>query len=106
MNCFGEARKFDRHRFRSQIEVSWNAGKAVDSVIGNCMDVSLYGMLIESPAEIAVGTKVQARVEGSIVPGEAIVRHCRRYGPWFRIGLKFREALPVEEMLWESKTAK
>ena len=67
------------------------------SLTGNCLDVSVYGMLIESPSAIPAGTKVKTQVQGSQISGEAVVQHCKPYGPWFRVGLKFPRALLIEE---------
>jgi len=61
------------------------------------MDVSVYGILVESPSAIAVGTKVRAKLQPTGIEGETIVRHCRQNGPWFRIGLKLVQALLLEE---------
>lgn len=63
----------------------------------NCLDVSVYGMLIESPSSIPPGTQLTARLPEAQVTGQAVVRHCKQYGPWFRIGLKFKGALLLPE---------
>ena len=98
MKALKDLRRHQRHRLRGQIELSWGkTGGKTSSLTGNCLDVSVYGMLIESPTAIPVGTEVTALIQQSGMSGEAVVQHCRPYGPWFRIGLKFRAALLMEE---------
>lgn len=98
MNGVKELRKHERHRLRGQIGLSWaTSGNKISALTGNCLDVSVYGMLIEVPAPIPIGTIVSAMLPASGTRGDAVVLHCRQYGPWFRIGLKFSGALLLEE---------
>jgi len=85
MNGLKELRRHERHRLRGQIELSWGipGGKISAAISGNCLDVSVYGMLVESPSPIPAGAKVTAKLLGSGISGEAMVRHCKQYGPWF-----------------------
>lgn len=69
----------------------------MSTLTANCLDVSVYGMLIESPSAIAAGTQLTARLPDSEITGQAVVRHCKQYGPWFRIGLRFNGALLLQE---------
>jgi hypothetical protein len=95
-----EYRRHERRRLRGQVELSWAApGGKTCAVTANCLDVSVYGMLIESPSAVAAGTELRARLPGSGVSGEAVVRHCKQYGPWFRIGLRFVGALLLPEVV-------
>lgn len=103
MKGLKDLRKHERHRLRGQIHLSWgNPGSTVSSATANCLDVSVYGMLIESPSSIPAGTQVTCRLPESGTTGQAIVqqamvRHCQQYGPWFRIGLRFNGALLLQE---------
>ncbi len=93
-----DLRKHERHRLRGQIYLSWSdSGGKVCAVTANCLDVSVYGMLIESPSRIPAGTQVTARLPESGTTGQAVVRHSVQYGPWFRIGLRFNGALLLPE---------
>ncbi len=98
VNRLKELRRHERHRLRGHIELSWPIpGGKTSSVTANCLDVSVYGMLIESPTALPTGTEVTAKLQDSGVCGDAVVQHCKPYGPWFRVNLKFRGALLVEE---------
>lgn len=98
MKGLKDLRQHERHKLRGKIQLSWTTANGKVSVVtGNCLDVSVYGMLIESPSPIPDGTKVTGILQGTDISGQAVVRHCRQYGPWFRIGLKFVGALLLPE---------
>ena len=83
---FGEFRKHERHRLRGKVELSWAVSKDRSrQLIANCVDVSVYGMLIECPEALAPGLKLAANIPSAGVAGTAVVRHCRQNGPWFRV---------------------
>ncbi len=83
-----EHRRHERIRLRREMTISWKDGGRIIYCVGNAFDISAFGLLIESPAEIDPGSKVTVKIHGSGVRIEAIVRHCRRHGTWYRIGLR------------------
>lgn len=91
---FGDVRRHERRRFRGAVAISWvNATGSTCRVLGNCLDISLYGMLVEMPEPIPTDTEVMVRVSGIATPKAATVRHWRQCAGWFRIGLQSREPL-------------
>jgi hypothetical protein len=83
-----EHRRHERFRLRRELTLSWKDGARIIYCVGNAFDISDFGLLIESPAEIDPGTKVTVKIHGSGLRIETTVRHCRRHGTWYRIGLK------------------
>jgi hypothetical protein len=64
------------------------------SCAGNSFNSSTYGLLTEASQSIPVGTRTAVRLNGSDESVEAIVRHCRKHGAWYRIGLELAAVLP------------
>src|SRR5579875_614895 len=93
-----DQRRHERHRLRGDAELSWGSGvDAVAGVTGNCLDVSVYGILVEVPRPIPEGTIVRVRIRTSDIAVQARVKHCEPYGPWFRVGLESLKAIIVKE---------
>ena len=61
------------------------------------MNVSIYGMCVEVPVDLPVGTEVTVQVNGVEIRSAANVRYSLRSMPqlewWFKIGLEFRKPL-------------
>jgi hypothetical protein len=64
------------------------------SCVGNSFNSSTYGLMTEAAQSIPVGTRTAVRLNGSDESVEAIVRHCRKHGAWYRIGLDLAAVLP------------
>ena len=91
---FGELRRHERRKFRGAVAISWiNARGTRVRVLGNCLDLSDYGMLVEVPEPIPTETEVLVQVSGFATPKAATVRHWHPCAGWFRIGLESREPL-------------
>ncbi len=88
-----EHRINERLKFRAAVTV-WAPG-LIPAVrcTGNAITYSVYGLLIELPRPIPVGTPVTVYVSGYDIAGEATVRHSTPAGGWFRIGLEFTASL-------------
>ena len=86
-------RRHQRRRMSGAVTISWEDAGDRLSCTGNCIDVSVYGLLIEIPQSIPVGTIVAIKLPGSDDSLEACVRQQRKYGAWRRIGLRFTTAL-------------
>jgi hypothetical protein len=52
-----EHRRHERFRLRRELTLSWKDGARIIYCVGNAFDISEFGLLIESPAEIDPGTK-------------------------------------------------
>jgi hypothetical protein len=98
-----ERRKYRRFRYRGEIEISWAApdGNACKTV-GNCIDLSLFGASVETPCSISPGTELELHARTVSVEGIVTVTHCRPYGAWFRLGLRFAKAVRKSENFSES----
>lgn len=64
------------------------------SCVGNSCNSSTYGLMTEASECIPVGTRTAIQVNGSDERVEATVRHCRKHGAWYRIGLQLTGVLP------------
>ncbi len=96
----GERRRFDRCKFRGPVELFWTGAKGVPaSAIGNCVNVSVFGMSVEFPNELSIGTAVRIQADTTAIPETAVVCHCRSYGPWFRVGLRFEKPVVQKEIV-------
>ncbi len=90
----GDLRRHERRKFRGAVAISWtNAMGSTSRVLGNCLDLSLHGMLVETPEPIPTLTEVMVRISGVATPKPAVVRHWHRCAGWFRIGLESTEPL-------------
>jgi PilZ domain len=99
MNCGFEQRKHERYRFCSPLELAWADSSGVRcSVAGTGIGASSYGMLVEIPIAVPLGTDITIRVEAVEISSTATVRHCREVGSWFRVGLKFHNTLLSEHV--------
>jgi PilZ domain len=99
MNGGFEQRKHERYRFCSPLELAWADPSGVRcSAAGTGIGASSYGMLVEVPVAIPLGTELTIRVETVEISSPATVRHCREVGSWFRVGLKFHNTLLSEHV--------
>ncbi len=99
----GERRRFDRSKFRGPVELFWAGANGVTaSAIGNCVNVSVFGMSVEFPNELRAGTAVRIEADTTAIPEAAMVCHCRSYGPWFRVGLRFEKPVVQKETTVDS----
>jgi hypothetical protein len=86
-----ERRRDERRRLKGAATLFWRtAGYEENSCVGNAFDVSATGLLVEVPECILVGTRTSVQINGSGQRMEATVRHCRKHGTWYRIGLQFK----------------
>jgi len=100
-----ERRRHERLRFRGAVNLTWTGPKGDSrSVTGNCVDMSLFGMSIEVPEQIPLGSEIFLHGLNE-VPQPAIVRHCRQYGPWFRVGLRFPRPVNVKQGAEQSESS-
>lgn len=98
-----ERRKYERSKFRGPVELSWiDANGEKFSALGNCVNVSIFGMSIEVPRPVPCGARVGLQTQSTAFPDAATVCHCRRYGPWFRVGLRFAAPVVQKEILVDS----
>ena len=74
--------------------MSWTGATGEASCVGNCFDASTYGINAEASQFISAGTKTIIQIDGFDECLEATVRHCRKHGAWFRIGLQLKILLP------------
>jgi hypothetical protein len=94
-----ERRRDERTRLPGKVALSWTSAGVQNSCVGNSFDISTQGLLVETPLLILDGTKVAVQINGSDERLDAIVRHCRKHGAWYRTGLQLtaagRKAVPA-----------
>ena len=85
-----ERRTEPRIRWRGQVNLL--AGGA-DAVPGTIYDVSGSGISVVVGSEISAGTPVQ--IDGDGCTGHGVVRHCRRHGQSYRLGVALGPAAAI-----------
>jgi len=85
----GDHRRYEREKFRSKVTVSWGRQRCV----GNCINISNFGALVEIPVPIPVGVAVSIHFQVFDVCWDATVKHCRRYCTWYRVGVHSPNAI-------------
>src|SRR5580658_7350962 len=99
-----EHRYHERHRFRGPVTIHWSGAGGEGTCVGNCFDVSTYGLLVVVPISILRGSKAIVEIPGCNQSAEATVRHCRKQGAWYRIGLNFTtllQPIPNADVTWD-----
>lgn len=91
-----ERRRHDRYKSHGAVTITWMGAAGQTSCVGNSFNSSTYGLLTEASKSIPVGTRTAIRLDGTEETVEAIVRHCRKHGAWYRIGLELAAVLPGE----------
>jgi hypothetical protein len=88
-----DLRRNNRTVYTGLIEVSWVEGSEDKFTRGRCVDLSEDGLLLELPVSIQVRTMVTLRFDRIQLGGTASVRHARRAGVKFRVGLELSQHL-------------
>jgi hypothetical protein len=65
-------------------------------VMGRCLDISEGGLGVQVARRISVGTEVRIRADWVNLDGEATIRHIRRGGGVFQLGLELKQRLAPE----------
>jgi len=73
--------------------MQWSGAGGTGSCVGSCFDASTYGLLMVVPVSIPRGSQVTVQIQEHDVSVAAIVRHCRKHGAWYRIGLELTTML-------------
>jgi len=89
-----ERRRHQRYRFRGTITISWMRAGSQTSCIAHPFNASTYGLMTETTEFIPVGTKATVQLQGSDESVDANVRHCKKMGAWYRVGLQLMAVLP------------
>lgn len=88
-------RRHERYRFLRTGSIYWTSAEGPASCSGDCFEASVYGLSAEVPRFLPVGTKTTIQLDRFDECLEATVRHCRRQGKWYRIGLQLSQVLPA-----------
>jgi hypothetical protein len=81
-------RLYERLPIDTQLQICWEEGKGVRrQVRARAVDVSKFGVQVESERAIATGTVVNVFTANFSPIGRAAVRHCSPKGMDYRIGL-------------------
>jgi len=85
-----------RHRripHTGPVRLSWQGSGEPCFAHGKCLDISAEGMLFETQEAVPLGVMVTIRAERLNVSGSAMVKHVRRKGFKYVIGLELSAAL-------------
>ena len=75
------------------VDLCWQeAGQGDRNIRARAVDISKFGLLVETEKPIRTGSVVSVRA-GSMMLGKARVRHCTPRGLNFRIGLHMPDCL-------------
>lgn len=87
-------RRHDREASSEEILLGWTDSQGhLHQVRGKCLDISEFGLQIESMEPVAVRTYVLVKSRKLGIDGSASVRHCTRKGIRYRLGLEFSGGL-------------
>jgi len=93
-----EARRDERILMQGAVVMSWQTpGGETHTVRGTFRDISQEGARVECSQPIAVRSNVYVQAPSYGLMGNATVRHCRRHGLKFSIGLEFSWAGALAE---------
>ncbi len=65
MQGYRDRRMYERYRFRGLATMTWTADGVQSTVVGNCGDISVSGMLVEMPKAAPVGAQVSVEIDGA-----------------------------------------
>ena len=83
---FTERRREPRFAATGTARISFPKAIGIEPMMARVMDVSKSGMRLGVLAEIKVGTLIE--IEFHTLNAVGIVRHCRKYGPEYSIGIR------------------
>ena len=84
-------RKSPRFPLVVPIQVTWKDTQGLEwRRQGYCLDTSSGGLKMELPSPVPVNACIQVRSAQLHFAGSASVRHCRRDGPRYLVGVAFR----------------
>ncbi len=95
-------RAHQRQPRQGTVMVSWKQAGEVITLCGSCRDLSESGIGIATLEPFEYGQSV--RLTGAALEGvrSALVRHCRRHGGVYHIGLEFTN-VPDFTPIWQLK---
>jgi hypothetical protein len=88
-----DLRRNFRIPFSGAVEVSWDDHGMPGFARGRCVNLSEDGMRIELPTAVPVQSMVTIRVPEIGLVGSAVVRHSRRSGIRFSVGIELSQHL-------------
>ena len=90
MRHVAERRRDARDSVDTPVEISWeDLGGVTQRIQGRCLDLSAGGLRVELTDPLQVPTRIKFRVPATGVTGGALVRHCRRKGSKYHVGVQF-----------------
>lgn len=90
-----ERRNYERHRFHQSVKISWTRTDGPVSCVGNCFEASEYGLSVEVPEHIPVGSKITVQIGKSDKGLDATVCYSRKHGYWHKIGLQCLDKVSI-----------
>jgi hypothetical protein len=84
-------RKSPRRPLTAPVQISWTDAQGVEWYRrGYCLDTSSGGLKMELPGPVPVNSLLRVRLDQLNFVGRVSVRHCRRDGPRYVVGVAFR----------------
>lgn len=85
-----EARLQPRFRVELMVQLYWaNSRSGLEMRTGQCMEASAAGLRIRLEKPIPLQTVVNVQSPELRLAGSAVVRHCRKHGAVFEVGIEF-----------------
>lgn len=75
-----------RQTVQRDVRLFWQNGQGSQMIYARALDLSRFGILVETEKAIAPGTVISVQTNARIL-GKACVRHCTPKGAKYRIGL-------------------
>lgn len=95
MNPVSNRRRHERIKFGGKVSVFWtgNTGTLTQTQVAG-INVSTYGMLVESDIALPLDARVSVTVEEFGFSGRATVVRCSQFSGKHRVGLLFDKVIP------------
>jgi hypothetical protein len=97
-----ELRRHQRTRLRANIRAGWEDGSGRQKFCNTqSLDISISGLRLELPENIEARSMVNVKSEQLQLHSSGTVRHCRRTGVQYTVGIEFNGGFRWRPMLLE-----
>src|ERR1700730_10105033 len=83
---FTERRREPRFAATGKAQISFAGANGPETMMTRVMDISKSGLRLNALTEIKPGTLIE--IEFETLNAVGVVRHCRKYGPEYSIGIR------------------
>jgi len=86
-------RRYRRIPWINPVRISWEERDQPRFALAKCINISEFGIRLESPCPVQPGTRIMLASERIKLTGSATVRHMVRHGSKYLLGLQLTSAI-------------